>query len=101
MIVHFVAVSAGERGGVLGSGNSVFFITHLMDASLFNLIETSLATDEVFTVIFNQVGYPKNVKEKNLYYINRLRERGARIFVVNSPETIVEDLEGKQYEAFV
>lgn len=83
------------------AGNSVFFVTHLMDASLFGLIETSLATDEVFTVIFNQVGYPKNVREKNLYYINRLRERGARIFVVNSPETIVEDLEGRQHEAFV
>ena len=83
------------------SGNSVFFITHLMDASLFSLIETSLATDEIFTVIFNQVGYPKSAREKNLHYINRLRERGARIFVVKSPETIVEDLEGSQYEAFI
>ena len=89
---------ADTRAGFV-SGNSVFFVTHLMDASIFNLIETSLATDEVFTVIFNQVGYPKSVKERNLFYINRLRERGARIFIVNSPETIVEDLEERQYEA--
>jgi uncharacterized protein (DUF58 family) len=86
------------KAGFVG-GNSVFFITHLMDVSIFSLIETSLATDQVLTVIFNQVGYDKSLKEKNLYYINRLRERGARIYIVNSSETIVEDLEERQYEA--
>jgi uncharacterized protein (DUF58 family) len=91
---------ADTKAALVG-GDSVFFITHLMDASLFNLIETSLATDQVFTLIFNQVGYSKSAREKNLYYINRLRERGARIFVVNSPETIVEDLEGTKHEVTV
>ena len=84
--------SSTERG-------SIFFISHFMDAALFSLIEASGTGGKTFTLIFNQVGYGEGEKQRNLFYINRLRERGARIIVVNSPDTIVEDLGGKQIEA--
>jgi hypothetical protein len=82
----------------LAGGTSTFFISHILDATLFSLIETSLTAGRIFTLIFNQVGYSDEQRRSNLLHFNRLREKGARVYVVNSAETIVEDLEGKPNE---
>ncbi|MBN1696943.1 MAG: DUF58 domain-containing protein [Spirochaetales bacterium] len=73
--------------------NSIFFITHNLDLDLFNLIEASLGTGIIFTVVFNQSGFIPEQKEKNMDFFYSLKNRGARIIVVNSSKTIIEDLE--------
>ena len=78
--------------------NSILFITHTMDPDILNLVEDSLARENIFTLILNMVGYSPQERDTNLAYVNRLRERGARILVVTNPESIIEDLEGWQSE---
>ena len=79
-------VSQGNR--------TTFFITHLLDASLLSLVEDSLATDTPFLLIFNHVGASRSERQCNNLAFTRLREKGARIMVVESAESIVEDLGG-------
>jgi uncharacterized protein (DUF58 family) len=73
--------------------NSIFFITHNIDIDLFNLIQASLATQIIFTVIFNQSGFPPDQKERNMDFFYSLKNRGAKIIVVNHSKTMIEDLE--------
>ncbi len=82
-----------DRDAELYDLQSVFFVTHLLDPMLFGLLEESLATDYTVTVVFNQSGYSPAECEQNLNYFNRIRDRGGRILVVSSAESIVEDLE--------
>ena len=69
---------------------SALFITHLIDAGLFALIEESLSGDNEVAVVFNRRGLGED--RRTLEYFNRLRDRGARIIVVDSADTLVEDL---------
>jgi uncharacterized protein (DUF58 family) len=73
--------------------NSIFFVTHNLDIDLFNLIQASLETQIIFTVIFNQSGFSPEHKERNMDFFYSLKNRGARIIVVNHSKTIIEDLE--------
>jgi hypothetical protein len=86
-----------ERSGAVIS-NSVFFITHTLDADLFNLVQASLDSQIVFTIIFNQSGYSEEEKERNLKFFYAMKNHGARIIPVNSPASIVEDLERDFHE---
>jgi uncharacterized protein (DUF58 family) len=85
-----------SRSGLVSS-SSILFITHILDASLFNLMEENIAQETKFTLIFNQVGYIEIEKNRNKYYMNRLREKGARVLTVNSSDSIVDDLEGEAH----
>lgn len=86
-----------EKGNITDS-NSVFFVTHNLDIGLFNLIKAALGTDIVFTVVFNQSGFAPDKKARNLDFFYSLKNRGARIVVVNNSKTIIEDLEKEFHE---
>jgi hypothetical protein len=75
------------------AGNrTLFFITHIMDPALLGLVEDSLLTETPFILIFNQAGYSEEQWRQNLSIFNRLREKGAKILIVNNSESIVSDL---------
>ncbi|MBN2532245.1 MAG: DUF58 domain-containing protein [Spirochaetales bacterium] len=86
-----------EKGEKIDS-NSIFFITHNLDIDLFNLIQAALGTDIIFTVVFNQSGFSPDKKERNLQFFYSLKNRGARIIVINHSDTIVEELEKEFHE---
>jgi uncharacterized protein (DUF58 family) len=81
-----------ERAGAVQS-NSVFFITHTLDIDLFNLVQASLDSQIIFTIIFNQAGFTQEQKEKNLDFFYAMKNQGARIIPVSNAVTIVEDME--------
>jgi uncharacterized protein (DUF58 family) len=73
--------------------NIVFFITHVMETSLFNLIDESIRANVNFTVVLNLTGYNHRERTGFNSYISSLRNNGARIIIVQSSKTIIEDLE--------
>jgi uncharacterized protein (DUF58 family) len=81
-----------EKGRKIDS-NSIFFITHKLDMDLFNIIQASLGADIIFTVVFNQSGFPPDKWERNLTFFSYLKNQGARIIVINHANTIIDDLE--------
>jgi len=91
---------ADSRTGAAGR-SSVFFVSHLLDASLFGLAEQARAGERRFTLVLNQTGRTERQRAADLIRVNRLRERGTAVFTVGGPETIVEDLQGARYEAVV
>jgi uncharacterized protein (DUF58 family) len=78
--------------------NSIFFITHNLDIELFNIIQASLGSDIIFTVVFNQSGYSPEKRERNYEFFAFLKNRGARIIIVNQINTIIDDLEKEFHE---
>lgn len=86
-----------EKGEKIDS-NSIFFITHNLDIDLFNLIQAALGTDIIFTVVFNQSGFPPDKKVRNYDFFYSLKNRGAKIIVINRSKTIIEDLEKEFHE---
>ncbi len=77
---------------------SALFITHLIDAGLFAFIEGSLRGNNAVAVVFNRGSIDRSDSSgredsRTLEYFNRLRDRGARIIVVESAATLVEDME--------
>lgn len=75
------------------NSNAVFFVTHILDLELFTMIQASLESNMIFTVIFNQCGFDSEGKAKNIDYFNSLRNQGARIIAVEGTATIIEDLQ--------
>jgi hypothetical protein len=73
--------------------HAVFFVTHILDIELFNLIQASINTDLCFSVIFNQSGFTPEQKKRNDDFFHTMRNQGARIIPVNGSKTIIEDLE--------
>jgi uncharacterized protein (DUF58 family) len=73
---------------------STLIVTHLLDGDIFSLVEESLVQSSSIILVFNQAGYTQEEKEQADNYFQSLRERGARILVVDSSDTIVTDLEG-------
>lgn len=71
---------------------SFILITHLVDQPTFQLLEDSLASGNIMVLIFNQSGCTAEEIEKNRTYFQRLREKGAKIVIVNSADTIPTDM---------
>ncbi|MBN1411425.1 MAG: DUF58 domain-containing protein [Spirochaetales bacterium] len=78
--------------------HAVFFVTHILDLELFNLIQASINTDLSYTVIFNQSGFTSEQRQRNEDFFYSLRNQGATIIPVNSSKTIIEDLEREFHE---
>jgi hypothetical protein len=72
---------------------SIIFITHRISADLFNFLEESINTDLQVMVIFNHTASDEDMQRQYGRFFNTLRDRGARIVEVRSPQTIQEDLE--------
>jgi hypothetical protein len=72
---------------------SIIFITHRISPDLFNFLEESINSDMQVMVIFNHTAIEEDVQRKYIRFFNTLRDRGARIVEVYSPQTIQEDLE--------
>ena len=72
---------------------STLIVTHILDGDIFSLVEESLVQGSSIILVFNQAGYTAEEKEQADNYFQNLRERGARILVVDSSDTIVTDLE--------
>jgi len=80
-----------SEGSSASHGNrTTLFITHLMDPELLGLIEDSLITETPFVLIYNGVGQERKGRVSPAFH--RLREKGAKILVVENPESIVADL---------
>ncbi|MBN2441708.1 MAG: DUF58 domain-containing protein [Spirochaetales bacterium] len=86
-----------EKGQKIDS-NSIFFITHNIDIELFNLIQSALGSNIIFTVVFNQSGFSTEQSLRNQDFFNSLKNRGARIIAVNHSKTIIDDLEKEFHE---
>lgn len=74
-----------------GSGGSVLFITHHLDAEMLELIETG-ETGSVGAIV-NQTALTAKEKQRLAARREHMAEAGGTLFVVDGPETIREDLQ--------
>jgi uncharacterized protein (DUF58 family) len=79
----------------LHTAESTFFITHLIDDEILNLLEEALSADRIFTLIFNHTNSAQAEKEQRIRVLNSFRDRGMHIIDVHSSETIVDDMREK------
>jgi uncharacterized protein (DUF58 family) len=79
-----------EEPAVSHGNRTTIFITHLIDPELLGLVEDSLSTETPFVLIFNNVGQEQRGRVSAAFH--RLREKGAKIWVVENPDSIVADL---------
>lgn len=82
--------SVDRRGDA--AGGSVLFVTHLLDPELLDLI-TSSESRPVGAVV-NLHGLTAEERGRYDPHLNAVRERGGRLIVVESAETIRKDIEG-------
>ena len=75
-------------------------MTHILDPDVFALAEEYLEVERSITIIFNHTGYPEEQRERSREFFHRLRQKGAVIFEVEEPATILENLERRTH-AFI
>ena len=75
-----------------GTAGSILFVTHLPDPEILDLV----VPGEVRTVgaIVNLHGLSPETRSRHDRYFHAIRERGGRLILVQSAETIREDIEG-------
>ena len=75
---------------------SVVFITHVLDPEIITILEEStthpVGSETMVAAIINQTSMPTDVKESSTYYFNSIREKGGKVVLVDSPESISEAL---------
>ena len=99
-ILFHDTISPGElyRSDMQGSVNpaSVVFITHVLDPEIITILEEStthpVGSETMVAAIINQTSMPADVKESSTYYFNSIREKGGKVVLVDSPESISEAL---------
>jgi uncharacterized protein (DUF58 family) len=79
-----------EEPSVSHGNRTTIFITHIMDPELLGLIEDTLPTETPFALIYNGVSQDRQSRKSPVFH--RLREKGAKISVVENPDSIVADL---------
>ena len=99
-ILFHDTMSPGElyRTDMQGSVNpaSVVFITHVLDPEIITILEESTShptgSETMVAAIINQTSMAADLKESSTYYFNSIRERGGKVVLVESPESISESL---------
>ena len=94
------ALYRSDRANGLVKSKSIIVVTHIMDPDVFALAEEYLEVERSITIIFNHTGHPAADQQEDREFIHRLRQKGAVIFEVEGPATIMENLENTNH-AFV
>ena len=76
------------------------FVFQLILVFVIFTLATLIGLGIPITIIFNHTGYPAEQRERSREFFHRLRQKGAVIFEVEEPTTIVENLERRTH-AFI